>query len=55
MRREEVLVNTRRTREIDGAIVIGINFVDHVLEFRLGRVLAKGPHDGTQLLGGDLA
>lgn len=42
------------TREVDGAIVVGIHLVDHVLELRLGRVLTQGPHHGAQFLGGDL-
>lgn len=38
----ELLVYSRieRTREIDGAIVVSINFVDHILEFALRWVLA---------------
>lgn len=42
------------TREVDGAVVVGINLVNHILKLRLGGVLAKGSHDGTQLLGSDL-
>ena len=34
-------------------LTVGINFVDHVLKFSLGRVLSERPHDGSQLLGGD--
>ena len=45
----------RRTREVDGAIVVGVNLVDHVLKLGLGRVLAEGAHNSTKLLGGDLA
>lgn len=44
-----------RTREIDGSVVVGVDLVDHVLELRLGGVLSQTPHDGTQLLGGDLS
>jgi hypothetical protein len=44
-----------RTREINGAVIVGVDLVDHVLELRLGRVLAKRSHDGAQLLSGDLA
>jgi hypothetical protein len=43
------------TGEIDGAVVIGIHLVDHILQLRLGRILAQRAHDGAQLLGGDLA
>lgn len=32
---------------------IGIHFVDHVLELSFRGVLAQGPHDSAQLLGGD--
>src|ERR1051325_404324 len=44
-----------RTREVDGAVVVGVNLVDHVLQLRLGRVLAQGSHDRPQFLGGDLS
>jgi hypothetical protein len=43
------------TREVSGAVVVGIDLVDHVLKLRLGGVLSQGPHDSAQLLGGDLA
>ena len=43
------------TREIDGSVVVGVDFVDHVLKLRLGGVLSQTPHHGTQLLGGDLS
>jgi hypothetical protein len=42
------------TREVDCAIVVGINLIDHVLEFRLAGILAERAHDGSQLLGCDL-
>ncbi len=45
----------QRTAKVDGAVVVGIDLVDHVLELRLGRVLAERAHDGAELLGGDLA
>ena len=35
------------TWEINGAIVISINLVDHILQLGLGRVLPKRPHDGA--------
>lgn len=44
-----------RTREVNGAIVVGVDLVNHILQLRLGRVLAKGPHDRAELLGGDLS
>ena len=34
-------------------VAIGIDLIDHILQFGLGGVLAEGAHDGTQLLGGD--
>lgn len=43
-----------RTREVDGAVVVGIDLVDHVLELRLAGVLAERAHYGAELLGGDL-
>lgn len=43
------------TREVNGTVVVCIDFVDHVLQLRLGRVLAERAHDGAQLLGCDLA
>jgi hypothetical protein len=45
----------RRTREVNGAIVVGVDLVDHILQFRLGRVLAQGAHDGAEFFGGDLS
>lgn len=43
-----------RTREVNGAVVVGIDLVDHVLELRLAGVLAERAHDSAELLGGDL-
>lgn len=43
------------TREIDGAVVVGVNLIDHILQFRLGRVLAQRSHHRSQLFGGDLS
>ena len=43
----------KELREINGAIAISIDLIDHVLELGLSGVLAKGAHDGAQLLGGD--
>ena len=39
--------------EINGAVTISIDLVDHVLEFSLSGVLTKGAHDSAELLGGD--
>jgi len=41
-------------RKVDGAIVVSVNLVDHVLKLGLGGVLAERAHDGAELLGGDL-
>ena len=39
--------------KIDGAVSILINFLNHILELSLGRILAKWSHDCTKLLGRD--
>merc|ERR1712146_140263 len=39
--------------EINGAVAISIDLVDHVLKLGLSWVLTKGAHDGTELLGGN--
>jgi hypothetical protein len=44
-----------RTWEVDCAIVVSVDLVDHVLEFGLRWILSKGSHDGTEFLGGDLS
>jgi hypothetical protein len=44
-----------RTGEINGTVVVGIDLVDHILQLRLGGVLAEGAHDGAKLLGGDFS
>jgi hypothetical protein len=44
-----------RTWEINRAIVVGVNFVDHVLQLRFGGILAERSHDSAQLLGSDLS
>ena len=41
--------------EIDGAASIGVDLVDHVLEFGLCGVLTHGTHDSAKLLCSDLA
>jgi hypothetical protein len=43
-----------RTREVDGAVVVRVHLVDHVLQLRLAGVLAERAHDGPELFGGDL-
>lgn len=50
-----VEVGGRGAWEVNGAVVVGIHLVDHVLELRLAGILAERAHDGAQLLGGDLA
>ena len=40
--------------EVDGAVVVGVYFVDHVLQFGLWGVLAQRPHDRAQLLARNL-
>ena len=32
-------------------LTISINFIDHILQFGLCRILSQWPHDCTQLLG----
>ena len=44
-----------RTWEVDCAIIISIDLVDHILKLRLRRVLAERAHNGSQLLGSDLS
>merc|ERR1712141_250733 len=39
--------------EVDGAVAIGVDLVDHVLQLRLCRVLSQRPHHRAELLGGD--
>merc|ERR1719333_1352620 len=39
--------------EVDGAVTIGINFVDHILKLSFSRILAQGAHDSSQLLSSD--
>jgi hypothetical protein len=43
-----------RTRKVNGAIVVGVHLVDHVLQLGLGGVLTQGAHHGAELLGRDL-
>jgi hypothetical protein len=40
-------------REINGAIAISIDLVDHILKFSLSGVLSKRAHDCPKFLGGD--
>lgn len=46
---------SERTREVNGAVVVGVDLVNHILQLGLGRVLTQGPHDRAELLGGDLS
>ena len=43
------------TWEINGAIVISVNLVDHILQLRLRGVLAEGSHNSSEFLGSDLS
>ena len=45
----------QRTWEVNGAVVVGVDLVDHVLQLRLAGILAERAHDGAELFGGDLA
>ena len=36
--------------EVDGAVAVGIDLVDHILQFGLSGVLAQGSHDCSQFL-----
>lgn len=40
----------KKFREINGAIAVGIDFVDHILKFCFSRVLTERSHDGAELL-----
>jgi len=42
-------------REIDGAVAVSVDFVDHVLQLSLGGVLTERSHDSSELLSGDCA
>jgi hypothetical protein len=46
---------TEELGKVDLSVSIRIDLVDHVLKFRLGRVLAEGTHDGAEFAGGDRA
>ena len=39
--------------EIDGAVAVSIDLVDHVLQLCFGGVLAQRAHHSAKLLGGD--
>jgi hypothetical protein len=43
----------KKLGEVDGSIAVSIDFVNHVLELRLGGVLTQGPHDCPEFLSGD--
>lgn len=34
-------------------LTVGVDLVDHVLEFRLGGILPQGAHHGAELFGSD--
>lgn len=42
-------------REVNGAVVVGVDLVDHVLQLGFRRVLAQRAHHGAELFGRDLA
>lgn len=42
------------TLEIDGAVLVDIDLVDHVLELAIGGVQTEGAHDCSELVLGDL-
>ena len=53
-RKNETQTHTERSKnqkrtywKVDRAVTIGIDFVDHVLQLCLGRVLTERSHDGT--------
>eukprot|EP01084_Bolivina_argentea_P319535 554227_1 len=51
-----VHLSTHQSEElwkVDGTRGILIDFVDHVLQLRLGGVLPQRAHDGAEFLGGD--
>ena len=39
--------------KVDGAVAVGVDLVDHVLEFCLCGVLSQRAHHGAELLSGD--
>lgn len=43
-----------RTLEVDSAVLVDIDLVDHVLELAIGGVQTKGTHDCSELILGDL-
>ena len=44
-----------KLREIQRPVPISVQFIDHVLELSLSRVLPQRSHHGPELLGGDRA
>merc|ERR1719478_472285 len=44
---------TKELWEVNGSITIGVDLVDHILEFGLGGILTQGAHNSPQLFGGD--
>lgn len=45
----EYIIHIKDTYKVS-VQTIGINFIDHVLQFRLSWILAKRPHNRTELL-----
>jgi len=41
--------------EVDRAVTIGVDLIDHILQLSLGGVLTERSHHGTELLCGDVA
>lgn len=42
------------TLEVDGAVLVDVDLVDHVLELAIGGVQTEGTHDCPELVLGDL-
>ncbi|KAG5457844.1 MAG: hypothetical protein BJ554DRAFT_2044, partial [Olpidium bornovanus] len=47
--------HVKKLAELNSAASVGVNLVDHVLEFGFRWILAEGPHHSSQLLGRDRA
>jgi len=43
------------TTKVNGARLVGVNLIDHVLEFAIGWVLAERAHDLAEFFGRDFA
>ena len=46
---------SRHTWEVNGAIVVCVDLVDHILQLRLRGILTQRSHDCAQLLRSDLS